>query len=120
MSYTFYICLHLIGLISLFYALGGVALHLKNGGTRDFKHRRLIMITHGVSLVVVFVSAFGLLARINITWPWPLWVWAKLALWLSLGGIVRLFFKKPQLAGILYFVVLTLGALAVLLVELKP
>ncbi|MCB0362480.1 MAG: hypothetical protein KDD35_07150 [Bdellovibrionales bacterium] len=120
MSYTFYIILHIAGVITLFYALGGLSLHMLNRGTRDFSHRRKIMILHGVALVVIFVSAFGLLARTGIIWPWPIWVWGKLALWTLLGGVASLILKKSSLAKPLYLLVLILGFAAILLVELKP
>lgn len=120
MSYTFYIILHLIGVISLFYALGGLALHKINGGAEKFQHRRLIMMIHGISLIVIFISAFGLLARIGIMWPWPIWIWGKLTLWFALGGAATLILRSRKKAKAIYFLVLGLAALAILLVELKP
>lgn len=120
MSYTFYIIFHLIGVISLIYALGGLTLHKLNGGSSTFKNRKMTMILHGVSLVIIFISAFGLLARIGVTWPWPLWVWGKLILWLSLGGIASFILRSEKKSRVLYFLVILLAILAILLVELKP
>lgn len=120
MSPQFYLILHLVGVIVLFYALGGLALHVVNGGTREFPKRRWMMIIHGIGMMLVFIPGFGLLAKLEITWPWPFWVWGKLVAWLCLGLITRVILKKTEWANILFFVVLALGAWAVLLVELKP
>lgn len=120
MSTQFYLVLHLIGVIVLFYALGGLALHVYNGGTRNFGSRRFVMLVHGIAMMLVLIPGFGLLAKTGVAWPWPFWVWAKLAAWLVLGGITHLILKKTAWAKAMYFVVLLIGAFAILMVELKP
>lgn len=120
MSHQFYLILHLIGVIVLFYALGGLSLHTVTGGTREFPQRRWAMVIHGVGMMLVLIPGFGLLAKLGIAWPWPFWVWGKLVAWLILGLITRVILKKTHWARVLFFVVLALGAWAILLVELKP
>ena len=86
MSYETYKVLHLLGIMLLFACLGGLAiLTLRGGEDRDVAPlRKLLTIGHGVSLLVVFVAGFGLMARIGIMKGWPTWIYAKLALWLML------------------------------------
>ena len=120
MSAQFYLVLHLIGVIVLFYALGGLALHVLNGGTRDFGSRRFIMIVHGIAMMLVLIPGFGLLAKTGVAWPWPMWVWGKLVAWFILGAITRVILKKTDWAKAIYWVVLLIGAWAILMVELKP
>jgi len=120
MSTQLYLILHLIGIIALFYALGGLALHAYKGGNRNFGAHRFIMTVHGLAMMLVLIPGFGLLAKTGVAWPWPLWVWGKLVAWLILGGIPRLILTKTEWAKGTYWVALLVGAWAILMVELKP
>ena len=121
MSAKFYLILHLIGVIALFYALGGLALHAYKGGTRNFSARRFIMTVHGLTMMLVLISGFGLLAKTGVSWPWPFWVWGKLGAWLILGGAPSSLIRtKTKWAKGLYWLALLVGAWAILMVELKP
>lgn len=121
MSYQFYKILHLSSLFLLFLSLGAHALFYILS-TKD-KHASIvktISICHGLSLLMALTGGFGLLARLGIMGSFPLWVWAKLAIWLALGGVVVLNKKSnlPLLTRLL--IILTLGVTASLLATLKP
>ncbi len=119
MSYEFYKVLHLIGLFSVWAALGAVALHAMNGGTRASNAARgLIAGTHGFGLVAILVAGFGMLAKHKI--PMDGWVGGKLALWLVMGALLALPMRKPELAKPMWFALPILGGIGAWLAIYKP
>lgn len=122
MPYEAYKWLHLIGVFLLLLALGSVATHAMNGGSRESNAaRRIASISHGLGLLIVLVAGFGLLARLHLMGSGlPGWVWAKLVVWVLLGGMLVLPFKMPRYAGTLWGVTLLLAALAAWLGIYKP
>lgn len=122
MPYAAYKWLHLIGVFLLLLALGSVATHAMNGGTRESNAaRRLSSISHGVGLLLVLVAGFGLLARLHIMGAGlPGWVWAKIGVWVVLGGMLVLPYRMPRHAGALWGVTLLLAAVAAWLAIYKP
>lgn len=120
MSYEFYKVLHIIGAFGVLLALGGLALHMMNGGTREYPHRRFIMIAHGLTLLVSFVAGFGLLAKLGLVSGLPGWTLGKIGIWLLLGLIPAFFYRKPKLAKTLWFVTLALAGIATWLAVNKP
>lgn len=113
MTYEFYKVLHLAGLIGLFASVGAIALVSP-------EKRKPFMIVHGVSLTVMLVAGFGLLARLELVRELPLWANLKLGIWILLGGLPVLFKKKPRLAMPLFFVAIALGAAAAWIAVNKP
>jgi hypothetical protein len=97
-----YKLLHLLGIMLLFASLGGMAvLGLRGGEDREVGPiRKLLAIAHGVSLLVVFVAGFGLMARLGIMSGWPTWIFVKIALWLVLGAAVVLVRRTPELGRV--------------------
>lgn len=120
MSYEFYKLLHILGAFTVLMALGGMTLHLANGGTRDFTNRKWLAMIHGVGLALSLVAGFGLLARIAHEPGLPSWVIGKLVIWLILGGAPALFYRKRQFAKLYFFGVLLLAICAVGLAIYKP
>lgn len=120
-SYGVYKLLHILGILVLFLALGGVTLHAAQGGTRDANHRRrLAMATHGIGLFVILLGGFGMLARLGINTGFPGWIWGKLMVWLVLGALVMLPYRFPALARPLWLIVPVLGTTAAYLALYKP
>lgn len=119
-SYSFYKVLHIIGILGLFISLGALIMHSCHGGDKKFKGRKMVMITHGVSLLVVFVAGFGLMARLNMMGSWPLWIYLKIGIWLLLGGLVAVIGRKAQWAMPLWYFVLIIGGLAAWVANYKP
>jgi hypothetical protein len=121
MSYGFYKVLHLIGILGVFISLGALILHSYNGNAKNFKGRKMVVITHGVSLAVVFVAGFGLMARLNMMGAsWPLWIYLKIGIWLALGGIVAVISRKAEWAMPLWYSVLIIGGCAAWVANYKP
>ena len=121
MSYGFYKVLHLISIMAVYLALGAMIFHMMSGGSKMFAKKKFLMITHGVALFFILLAGFGLLARLQIAqMPWPLWVWLKLAVWLVLGGITAIIYRKPKLSAVLWVVTLLLGGFAAYLANYKP
>ena len=121
MSYQFYKVLHLAGILGLFLSLGALIMHSCHGGEKKFKGRKMMIITHGISLLVIFVAGFGLMARLNMMGSgWPLWIYIKVGIWLALGGAVALIARKTQWAGGLFWTILTIGVLAAWVANFKP
>ncbi|MFT4625010.1 MAG: hypothetical protein ACI8PZ_003676 [Myxococcota bacterium] len=120
-SLQVYKLVHMFGLFLLFTSVGGIALHAANGGTRDSNTARgLAFGTHGIGLLLVFVSGFGMLARLGMTAGVPGWAVAKLVIWLAIGGLVMLPQRAPGTAKAVWFGAPVLAAVAVWLAITKP
>lgn len=121
MSYAFYKIVHVAAALAIFTALGGACFQAMQGTGRDAQAGRgLIRGVHGVALFASLVAGFGLLARLGMATGWPGWVWGKLVLWLILGGVLALPYRRPQWAGGLLLTLLLLGLAATWLAVAKP
>jgi hypothetical protein len=121
MSYEFYKVVHLLGIIALFTSLGGLAMLVLRGGSEAETKplRKLLMAVGGVSLLVVFVAGFGLMARKEMMGTsWPLWIYFKLGIWLALGACQTAVRKIP--ATWWYFLLPAIGAGAAYFAIVKP
>lgn len=121
-SYSVYKVAHLLGMFLLFTILGGISLHVLNGGTRESNvGRKLVAALHGVALFVILLSGFGMLARLGmVRGGLPGWIWAKLAIWVLLGAFGTLPYRKPSLAKPFLFLLPLLGALSAIFAIYKP
>ncbi len=122
MSYTTYKILHLFAVLFVFLSLGGLTLRAMDRGDKGKSPaRRLAGMTHGIALLLVLVSGFGLLARLGVEhdWLFPPWVWGKLAIWLILGLSVA-WIRKKDWHRALWWLLPVLGGLAAALALLKP
>ncbi|MCB0411420.1 MAG: hypothetical protein KDD22_02770 [Bdellovibrionales bacterium] len=120
MSYEFYKVLHLVGVLGIFLSLGALTLHIMNSGEKKFSHRRWVMITHGIGMLLVFVAGFGLMARLNIMGSWPGWIWTKLGFWLVLGVAPAFILRMSKAAGMIWVGIWIVGGLAAYLARFKP
>lgn len=118
MSLLAYKVLHLLGMFLLFAALGAMTLLQKQGAERS----KLASISHGVALLILLVSGFGLLARLGIThdWSWPPWVYLKIVIWLLLGAALVAVRRAPRLAALWWWLFPLLGGVAAWLALYKP
>lgn len=120
-SYSVYKVVHLVGVMMVFLALGGVTMHAIQGGAREFPWRRPAAITHGIGLVLALVGGFGLLARIGIMHgSLPGWVIAKLGIWVVFALLVGVVIRKKTWAKSIWILTLVLGGLAAYLAGSKP
>lgn len=119
MSYEFYKTLHLLGLALVLMSLGGILVHVMNGGTKESNSfRKSAMMAHGIGLLLLLVAGFGMLAKLGIHGV-PAWVGGKLVIWLALGAFVGLAYKK-NLAKKIWLGLPALVVVAAILAQLKP
>jgi uncharacterized membrane protein SirB2 len=89
MSYQFYKILHFVGLAM---SLTSLSIRMFAGGQGMKKATGIV---HGVGLVIMLVGGFGMIARLGLH-GFPGWIWAKLVLWLALGGTLALVTRKKS------------------------
>jgi hypothetical protein len=122
MPAEFYKVLHIVGLVMVFVSLGAMALHAVNGGTRASNQARgLVAGTHGIGLLVILVSGFGMAGKLGLmAGGMPGWILAKLGVWLLVGGLLAVLMRMPQAARAVWFLLPVLGGLAAWLAIYKP
>lgn len=121
MSLIAYKTIHIISIMLLFTAFGGLLLAARAGVTTGVS-RKLAGMTHGLALVLILVSGFGALAKIGMSNPaiWPGWLWAKVLIWLLFGAVIVVIRRAPQSTPILWWVLPLLGGIAVCLALNNP
>ena len=118
MSYEVYKVLHVAAIMAMFASLGGLAV-IGSLADANPQLRKLFSIAHGVSLLIVLVAGFGLLARLGVSGGFPGWVYLKLAIWLVLGGsLVAL--KRLHRSEMVLWALPAIGALAAGIAIYKP
>jgi len=122
LSETTYRILHIFGILLVFGALGGMNMHALNGGTRESNAaRRLVGATLGAGLLIILIAGFGLVAKLGLArGGLPAWVWLKMGIWLALGGLATLPYRRPKLARLTWIGFPLLGALAATLALTRP
>jgi hypothetical protein len=111
---------HLVGAMLTVVALGGMAIHAANSGTRDQSlTRRLTTASHGLGLLLVLVAGFGMLARLGGS-AGSGWVLIKLVIWLAIGAAAVVPYRRPQFARAVFLIVPLLAALAAIVAITKP
>lgn len=117
MPIQFYQILHVFGAFMIMLAYGGLivrsALKQDSPGVR-----RMGAITSGIGLLLMLVSGFALLHKLQ--YGFPAWAIFKMVLWAVLGGLIVFINRKPEQAQSLWYTTLLLGLVATLLVYLKP
>ncbi len=100
-----YKVLHLTGVIALFTSLGTVI----SGSCEDCRKKATIM--HGVSLVLILISGFGMIAKLYQN-KFAGWMIAKVVIWLLLGAVIVLSKRQLLPKPVLTIGVIVLGAIA--------
>jgi len=119
----FYEVLHIIGIAMLFLSIGGVAVHAANGGTKKTSGTRTLLATiHGLGTLLILVGGFGMLARMGFMHgaSFPGWLWVKIIIWLILGGVTMLPYRRPELARPAIVLLPLLAGVAVYMALYKP
>jgi hypothetical protein len=62
-------------------------------------------------LLLILVAGFGLISKLGHSFVAP-WLIVKMVIWLALGGLIVLINRKPQLAVMLWWLLIALGAVA--------
>jgi len=113
-----YYILHLLGVLLVFSSLGGLAMRaMIDPESKALK--KFGAITSGVGLFLILLGGFGLVARLYNN-EFQNWTIAKIVIWVILGSMLFFINKFPQLGKIWWWLTLTLGLLAVLMVYVRP
>jgi hypothetical protein len=120
MSYPLFKVLHLLGVFLLFAALGAAVLRAYAAGQAPARDRgtKLVAISHGLALVILLVTGFGILGMLKLGVPG--WAWAKLVVWLVMGALAVVIRRAPSAAGWLWWLLPALGLVAAWLAIYKP
>lgn len=127
MSLQVYQILHMGGFACLFLALGGMAVHAMSQvatptaegaeSPEPAPRPKVLAALHGIGLAILLVAGFGAMAKLGIKAP-PLWIWAKIGIWIFLGAAPVILKRLPHLAkGALFalpLIALAVAALAFL------
>ena len=120
MSYEVYKIIHLTGIVLLFSGLVGLLALKMSGAALEGKTKKFIFLTHGIGAFFVLLGGFGLLARLELARSIPNWAYAKILIWLVLGGSVALIKRKGQFAFPIYVLLMILFIAAACLAIFKP
>lgn len=123
MSHQFYNVVHIIGIVLLMSALGGIAVRAMIGVPEEARAaRRLVAVLHGVGAFLILFGGFGMLARLGFLHgtSFPGWLWVKLFIWGVLGVAPFIARRRPQLARPLLLSLPILGGLAAYMAIYKP
>jgi hypothetical protein len=121
MPYEAYKIIHLVGLMLLFLGFGALLYTFALKVEVPKKLRSLAFALHGTGLLFLFVSGFGLLARLNLPGGGiPNWTFAKIAIWLIMGAQIVLIKKRASSTLPVIIVLITFGGLAAFLAITKP
>jgi hypothetical protein len=114
MDTSFYQVLHIIGISMVFLGYGAL-LARSMVAPDNVSVRKLGSITSGIGLTLILVAGFGLIPKLghSIT---DTWILVKFVIWLILGGLIVLINRKPQLAMLLWCLLIALGATAAIMV----
>jgi len=117
-----YEIIHVIGIAMLFVAIGGVAVHAANGGTKANTSTRGIVATiFGLGSFLILLGGFGMMARLGLVrGAPPAWLTVKMVIWLVLSALVLVPYRKPALAKPFLLLLPLLAGLAVYMAVYKP
>lgn len=120
MPYEIYKVIHVVGVMLLFASLGGLVA-MAATGQNGHGARKIFVISHGVALGLLLFAGFGLMARLNLNngGNWPLWIYAKVVIWVVMGGALALIKRVPDKAKIWYLLLLAVGLAAAILAVYK-
>ena len=122
MPYEFYKVLHFTGMFLLVMSVGGMGVHILNGGTREnFPSRKWLGMLHGMGLALILVAGFGLLARLYPgQFQIPVWVYPKLGVWLFMGASPALIYRFGAKIRIIWWIILASLVAAAMFAVYKP
>lgn len=112
-SHATYKVIHLLGIFLLFSGMGGMwAVAAASSESLRNTTRRLALAAHGAAMLLILVAGFGMMARLQISHSWPLWIWIKLIIWLLLAGYPVLLKRQQKPSGLFFLLAPILGAIA--------
>ena len=105
MPHSTYLILHLTGLLFLALAIGGLVISKTSDNAKTLK------ILHGVGLFLLLLGGFGMLARLSIGWPFPVWIFVKLFTWFVLGAFPAYQGKLKGNSDLIFAIILILTSI---------
>lgn len=129
MSHAFYNILHVLGLILIiqsvaaavyFRLYGAGSTTAADGSLAVNPARKMLSIMHGVGILLLLVSGFGMLARLGMTGGLPNWIYGKLAIWLVLGASIALVNRGKGSPMLWWILIVVLGGGAAWMGIFKP
>ncbi len=120
MSYEFYKVLHIFGLLLTFTGLAAGLFPQTAGAALQGSTRKYAFIGHGLGILIMLVSGFGLAAKLQYFGNLPNWIYVKIALWLVFGGAVVLVKRKYQWGWKLMTGLILLAVVSATLAVTKP
>ena len=114
-AYQIYKIIHLGGLTLLLMGLSGLLFAFAMNKEIPPRLRTLGFAIHGIGLFLMLLGGFGMAARLGIVRELPGWMYAKLAIWVVMGGVVALVKRKSQhTLGIVSLLTVLVGTAAYL------
>lgn len=110
MNPNIYQVLHIVGIAMVFLGYGAL-LARSMAAPDNVSVRKLGSITSGIGLLLILIAGFGLISKMGYSFTAP-WLIVKMLIWLALGGLIVLINRKPQLAVMLWWLLIALGAIA--------
>lgn len=120
MSYQFYKVLHILSLMLLFFGFGGLLIAAYAKIELKKPARIMGFITHGIGLLLLLVSGFGMAARLGMITGLPTWVHAKIGIWVVLGIAISLVKRKGHIGWPVAILLFGLGTSAAFIAINKP
>jgi hypothetical protein len=119
-DYQIYKIIHLTGLALLLMGLSGLLFAFAMSKEIPRKLRSMGFAIHGIGLFLILLGGFGMAARLGIVSGLPAWIYAKIGIWLLLGGAVALVKRRSQWAGKIVAGITVLVGTAAYLAIYKP
>lgn len=119
-SYETYKIIHLVAIVLLFSGLVGLLTIQMSGGALVGRVRSMVFAAHGTGFLLLLISGFGLAARLGLINGLPGWIFAKLGLWLVLGGAIAVVKRKGMIGLPLFLVLIGLFVATAIIAITKP
>ncbi len=110
MNPNIYQVLHIIGIAMVFLGYGAL-LARSMAAPENVSVRKLGSITSGIGLLLILVAGFGLISKLGHSFSSP-WLIVKMVIWLLLGYLIVLINRKPNLAVLIWWLLIALCAIA--------
>lgn len=119
LSLEIYKILHIGSLVATLGAQAAMIGAISGGNLKKDGAIKFFSAVHGIGMVLLLISGFGMLARLNYT-SWPLWFYFKIALYLVVGGLMALIFRQGKLKYLLFMFIITFASIGAYLGIMKP
>ncbi len=114
MEYSVYKLIHIAGILGLFTAMGSIIASDKKKPVMMTN----FVIMHGISLVFILVSGFGMQAKGDLEFSG--WLIAKVVIWLLLGAALVVLKRGLLSTSLTWLLILALGTTAGYLAIYRP